>query len=80
MVLGLSWLGPFATYDGVVIPNVIKENAERIKRKLRKILEDNNVIILSNEELGESVDWIDGGTNPFAEDQVSVWNCLFCEW
>ncbi|MFC1715185.1 hypothetical protein ACFL6S_16070 [Candidatus Poribacteria bacterium] len=79
VILMLSWLGPFGNYDSVSYPSAPKEGAEKIKRELRKILEQNNVIILSNEEIGEPVDWLDPGANPFVHKHLPVWNCLFCE-
>jgi len=79
VILCLSWLGPFATYDYCAIPSASKERAEKIRPKLREILEDNNVIILSNEEIKEPVDWLDCDS-PFVGKYLSVWNCLFCEY
>ena len=76
VMLRLSWLGPFATYDYCSAP---KESGERIKRELKEVLEDHSdVIILSNEELLEYVDWLDCDS-PFVGEYLSVWNCLFCE-
>jgi len=79
VILRLSWLGPFATYDYERFPSAPKERAEEIKRKLRQVLEDNDVIILSHEEVDEPVDWVDSSGSPFVKEHFPAWNCLFCE-
>lgn len=79
VILRLSWLGPFATYDYCTIPSAPKDSAEKIRRKLREVLEDNNVIILSYEEVDEPVDYLDKSGSPFVKEHLPMWNCLFCE-
>ena len=65
----LSWLGPFAT-------SFVK--GAKITHEVQEVLEDNNVIILSVEEVLEPVDWLDCDS-PFVGEYLSVWNCLFSE-
>jgi len=78
VILRLSWLGAFANYDGCRPLSAPKESAEQIKRELKEVLEAQDVIILSNEELKEHADWLDCDS-PFVGEYLSVWNCLFCE-
>jgi hypothetical protein len=76
VVLWLSWLGPFATFT--FRPPADEGSVKEIIYKLQKVLEDKGVILLSDEEINEPVDWLESGS-PFISNHPTVWNCLFAE-
>ncbi len=65
----LSYIGPFAALNYGLGQDLDEDTRERIER-IEKILEKHGLVLLAEDELDESVPWI----QPSA---ATVWHCLF---
>lgn len=77
--LRISFLGPFAYLSLKGLKGEEREKYRKMVLKIKRVLREFNLKLLSAEEVQESVPWL-LPEDSLVGDRVKVWNCLFCEY
>ena len=77
--LRVSFIGPYGYMSLKGMKGEDREEYRKKVTKIKKVLKEFNIELLSAEEIIEPVAWLETGDS-LVGDFVKVWNCLFCEY